>query len=68
MTKKPQKPSQRRRKRNGSRTLWIAIISICVIGMFLCGAMIPAYRDDPLPLIGLAALFATGAIVAGTRL
>ncbi len=60
------KPSPQ--SKGGERVLWIALIVICVLGMALYGAMIPAYLDDPLPLIFMAGVFAAGAFISGARL
>ena len=55
-------------KKDGvERVAWMGMIVICVGGFFLCGAMIPAYLDDPAGLIALAALFAVGAFAAGRQ-
>ncbi len=68
MSEMSQRPSSHHKTTGGERVLWIGLIAICVLGMFLCGAMIGAYMTDPLPLVALAALFATAAVVAGSRL
>jgi hypothetical protein len=48
--------------------VYVGLIVVCVLGIFLCGAMIPAYLDDPVPLIVLAGLFAAGAFAAASQL
>lgn len=55
-------------KDSTERLVLIFLIGVCVVGVFLCVAMVPAYPDDLLTLVGLALVFTIGAFAAARNL
>lgn len=45
-------------------SLWVIVAVICSVGMFLCGGVLVAMLDNPVPVIALACVFAAGCIVS----